>query len=196
MSAEQLQLQAILDAHALWLVDSKTGSRANLSWANLSGANLSGANLYGANLYEANLSEANLSRANLSWANLSEANLSGATGLPDAAAWIAANFKRTRGGILVYKSFGDHYSSPQSWTIEPGAEISETVNPLPTLDCACGVNVATLDWCRDNSTGDVWELLVRWEWMIGAVVPYHTDGKFRVPRAKLIRVVPKSGVAS
>jgi hypothetical protein len=175
------QLRAILDAHAMWITDSDTGSRANLSGAHLSGADLNGANL---------------SRADLSWAHLSGANLSGANGLLDAAAWIAANFKRTRGGILVYKSFGAHYDTPESWTIEPGAEISETVNPLPTLDCACGVNVATLDWCRANCTGNVWELLVKWEWMIGAVVPYQTDGKFRVPRARLIRVVLADEVAA
>lgn len=179
------QLQEIMDAHALWLGNYEAGARADLSWADLTRANLSGANLTWADLTWANLSWANLSRA-----NLSGADLSGAKGLFDPTEWIAANFKRARDGIIAYKTFGQQYASPKHWTIEPGSEISEVVNPLPTLDCACGVNVATLEWCRtDHQDADVWELLVKWEWMIGAVVPYNTDGKFRVPRAKLIRIV-------
>jgi hypothetical protein len=199
------QLRAILDAHAEWLADDG-GERADLSGADLREANLSGADLRradlsGADLREADLREANLSgadlrradlrEADLSGADLRRADLSGAEGLLDPVEWIAANFRRTRGGIIAYKTFDRYYAPPDKWVIEPGAEIAEVVNPLPTCDCGCGVNVATREWCRDGSTGSpVWEVLIKWEWMIGAVVPYNTDGKFRVPRASLIRELP------
>jgi uncharacterized protein YjbI with pentapeptide repeats len=184
------QLIAILEAHAKWLTTGE-GSRANLSGANLSRANLSRANLSGANLSWANLSGADLSGANLSRANLSGANLSGAKGAFDAAEWIAKNLKRTNGGVIAYKTFGSQYSTPESWVIKPGSEITENVNLLPTLDCACGVNVATLEWCQRNNAQrlPIWRVLVKWEWLAAGVIPFNTDGKFRVPRAKLLEVV-------
>lgn len=77
----KLELQSILNLHALWVICDPKGIRADLSGADFSGANLSGANLSEtnlskANLFNADLSGANLSRADLSGANLSMANLS------------------------------------------------------------------------------------------------------------------------
>ena len=57
------KLNAILQAHLLWLRGKKNGERADLSGADLSGANLSCANLSGANLSGADLYCANLSGA-------------------------------------------------------------------------------------------------------------------------------------
>ena len=200
------QLKAVLDAHALWLKGEGAGQRANLHEADLRGADLreadlSEADLSWANLHEANLRGANLSGANLRWADLRGADLrgadlSGAQGIFDPCAWLAANCKRVRGGIEAYKTFGLYNQPPESWKQEPGAEISEVVNPNPTDDCGCGVNVATLDWVRRNSDKNlpIWKVLVKWEWMVGAVVPYGTDGKFRVPRAKLVEVVETTEV--
>ena len=210
------QLKAVLDAHALWLKGEGAGQRANLyeadlrgadlreadlseadlRWADLREADLSGANLRWANLHEADLSKTDLNEADLSGANLSGAHLSGAQGIFDPCAWLAANCKRVRGGIEAYKTFGLYNQPPESWKQEPGAEISEVVNPNPTDDCGCGVNVATLDWVRRNSDKNlpIWKVLVKWEWMVGAVVPYGTDGKFRVPRAKLVEVVETTEV--
>jgi uncharacterized protein YjbI with pentapeptide repeats len=175
-------------------------SQANLMGSNLSSAALSWANLMGSNLLSADLSQANLmgsnlSQADLSSANLSSANLSGTTGVFDAAAWVAANLQRTRGGVLAYKTFGGPFPAPSRWAVEPGAEITEVVNPLPTLTCACGVNVATLEWCCANNRDNlpIWRLLVKWEWLAGGVIPYNTDGKFRVPRAKLLEIVDALG---
>jgi len=195
------QLKAVLDAHALWLKGEGAGQRANLHEANLHEADLRGADLREADLSEADLSWANLHGANLRGANLRgadlrEADLSGAQGIFDPCAWLAANCKRVRGGIEAYKTFGLYNQPPESWKQEPGAEISEVVNPNPTDDCGCGVNVATLDWVRRNSDKNlpIWKVLVKWEWMVGAVVPYGTDGKFRVPRAKLVEVVETTEV--
>ena len=167
------KLQTILAAHHRWSGDSTMGQRADLAGANLVRANLAG--------------------ANLAWANLTGADLTGATGLFDACDWIAANLKRVRGGVEAYKTFGSQYVAPDEWIIEPGAVISENVNPLPTLACACGVNVGTLDWVtRNNQIGfPIWRLLVKWEWLAGGVIPYDTTGKFRVPKAQLLGLLEK-----
>ena len=200
------KLNEILGLHTKWLRDEPGGVRANLCYADLSGANLSRANLSGANLCYAdlsgaNLSGANLSRANLSGANLcyadlsganlscadlSGANLSGASGLIDATDYIGAHFERVKDGYIVYKTFGGAYSKPDSWTIEPGAIIEEVCNPNRTDVCGCGINVAPIEWVKENYKGDVYKLLIRWEWLAGVVVPYNTDGKIRCSRAQII----------
>ena len=182
MKAEQIA--AILDAHKKWLAGD-SGERADLSGADLSGAKLSGADLSGANLRGANLRE-----VDLRWANLSGADLSGAKGLLDPAVYIAANFKRVRGGIEVWKRMGGQQTPPESWVIEPGSEISEVVNPLPTCDCACGVNVGTREWCDTHYTDKpLWRCLVKWAWMPSMVVPYNTNGKVRCGHVKLVELV-------
>ena len=173
-------------------------SKADLRWANLSGANLSGANLSGANLSEANLrwanlrwanlSGANLSGANLRWANLSEADLSGATGLFDAIEWLK-QIERTDDGLIVYKSFNAHYPPNPDWVIAAGSVLTENVNPCPTEDCGCGINVATLEWAQKNTSNTIWKCLIRWPWLAGVVVPYNTDGKFRTARVELIETI-------
>jgi hypothetical protein len=162
-------------------------SCANLRRANLSGTNLSDANLSCADLRRANLSYANLSDADLSDANLSDANLSGAKGLLDPIKYIDENFEKTEDGIIVYKSFGEHYASNSNWKIEQGAIIEEIVNPLPTVTCGCGVNVGTQKWVKENCTQPVWECLIKWEWLPGVVVPYQTTGKIRASKVQLIK---------
>ena len=185
------KLSEILSLHAKWLRDEPGGIRANLSCANLRCANLRYANLRYANLSYANLSGANLSGANLSGAdlsdaNLSGANLSGASGLIDATDYIGAHFERVKDGYIVYKTFGGAYSKPDSWTIEPGAIIEEVCNPNRTNACGCGINVAPIEWVKENYKGDVYKLLIRFEWLPGVVVPYNTDGKIRCSRAQIM----------
>ena len=195
MNAEQLK--AILVAHAEYLETGDESKRANLSSADLRSANLSSADLRWADLRSANLRwadlrSADLSSANLRLADLRWANLSGVKNLLDPVAYVAENFKRVRGGIEVWKRIGGQFAVPESWVIEAGSEISEVVNPLPTCDCACGVNVGTEEWCRCNYVdAPLWRCLVKWEWMPSLVVPYNTDGKVRVGRVKLIELVTK-----
>ena len=165
MNAEQLK--AILEAHAEYLETGDESKRADLR--------------------SADLRSADLRSANLRWADLS-----GVKNLLDPVAYVAENFKRVRGGIEVWKRIGGQYAVPESWVIEAGSEISEVVNPLPTCDCACGVNVGTEEWCRRNYVdAPLWRCLVKWEWMPSLVVPYNTDGKVRVGRVKLVELVTK-----
>ena len=164
-------------------------SDADLSDADLRRADLSGANLSGADLRRANLSGADLSDADLSGANLSGADLSGSKGLLDAINYMEAHFERTDEGYIVYKSFNENYTAPETWKIEPGEIIEETVNCDRTTECGCGINVAPLEWVRRNGRNHPYKLLIRWEWLPGVVVPYNTDGKIRCSRAEIIGAV-------
>ena len=187
-------LNKILEAHRKWLDGEIDGERANLRGANLSGANLSYADLRGANLSYANLSYANLRGANLrdadlSYANLSYANLSYAEGLLSAINYMEAHFERTTNGYIAYKTFGAMYAAPKEWEIKPGAVIEENANMCRADECGCGINVAPLEWVRRNYKGEIWKVLIRWEWLVGVCVPYNTDGKIRCERVELVEVV-------
>ena len=207
-------LQEVLSAHLKW-INGDGGKRANLvdanlvdadlSYANLRGANLrradlrradlSYANLSDANLVDADLRRADLSYADLSGANLSDANLSGAINdFTNPIDFIVENFERVPDGVIVYKAFGENYSPPSKWAILPGAIIEEEVNYTRTSECACGVNVATMGWIRRNvnDSKDVWRCLIRWEWLPGVCVPYHTDGKIRAARVMLLKNIGTS----
>ena len=145
--------------------------------------------LSGANLSGANLSDADMSGANLSGANLSDANLSGSQGLLDAINYMEANFERTDEGYIVYKSFNSNYAAPDKWNIEPGEVIEEVANPDRTCECGCGINVAPLEWVRNDNYKQPFKLLIRWEWLPGVVVPYNTDGKIRCSKAQILEAV-------
>ena len=150
---------------------------------------LSGADLSGANLSGANLRRANLSGADLSGANLSGADLSGSQGLLDAINYMEANFERTDEGYIVYKSFNSNYTAPDRWKIEPGEVIEEVANPDRTCECGCGINVAPLEWVKNDNYKQPYKLLIRWEWLPGVVVPYNTDGKIRCSKAQILEAV-------
>ena len=187
------KLNEVLGSHRSWL-SGAGGARANLRGANLRGANLigadlRGANLHGANLIGADLSDANLIGADLSGADLSDANLSGAKGLLQTADFMATNFERTPDGYIAYKTFNSQYRAPDAWEIKPGSIIEETVNFDRCTGCGSGVNVAPLEWVRSHHKGDIWKVLIRWEWMCGACIPYNTDGKIRCERVELLGIV-------
>ena len=150
---------------------------------------LSGADLRRADLSGADLRRADLSGANLSDADLSGANLSGSQGLLDAINYMEANFERTDEGYIVYKSFNSNYAAPDKWNIEPGEVIEEVANPDRTCECGCGINVAPLEWVRNDNYKQPFKLLIRWEWLPGVVVPYNTDGKIRCSKAQILEAV-------
>jgi hypothetical protein len=192
MSKEDLA--RALEQHLKWL-RGEGGARADLRGANLSSANLSSADLSSADLRGANLRGANLSSA-----DLSSANLSSALGIASAAEWLRANTKTTkRGCILAYKAIGGTTYAPRTdWKIEPGAYLTEVVNPDRSVECACGVNVGTLDFVRrnyPNPTQGVWLVGIEPADIADVVVPFHTDGKFRAGRVRLIRQLTKEEVA-
>jgi len=162
---------------------------ADLREANLIGADLREANLIGADLREADLREANLREANLREANLREANLSNSTGLLNAIDFLKKNFKKTRQGYIVYKSFSERYEPNNKWQIKPGEIITEVVNHTRTQLCGCGVNVATLEWCKKKCSKQIWKCLIKLEWLSEVCIPYNTDGKIRAGVVQLIEEV-------
>ena len=162
-------LNKILEAHRKWLNNEADGKRANLSGASLSGADLGG--------------------ADLSYADLRVANLRGAEGLLDAINYMEARFERTVDGYIAYKTFGAMCDAPKEWEIKPGSVIKENVNMCRADVCGCGINVAPLEWVRKNYKGEIWKVLIRWEWLVGVCVPYNTDGKIRCERVELVEVV-------
>ena len=219
---EDKELKTILKGHKLW-IDDNGGGKADLSYADLSFANLRGANLRSADLSSAdlrgakllgadlsyadlssadlrgaNLSGADLSSADLSYAKLLGADLSYADGLLSPIDYITKNFRKTKKGIVVYKTFNEYYQPNPNWRIRKNSIIKEIVNFDRTIGCACGVNVSTLKWIKSNCSGDrlscaikfpVWECLIEWAWLVGVCVPYHTDGKIRAERIRLIKKI-------
>ena len=167
------KLTETLESHKLWL-SGKGGKRADLRLANLLDADLSGANL---------------SWADLSGANLSRANLSRAKGLLQSTAFIAENFERTSDGYIAYKTFNSQYRAPDAWEIKHGSIIEETVNFDRCTECGSGINVAPLKWVQEHQKGEIWKVLIRWEWMCGVCIPYNTDGKIRCERVELLGIV-------
>ena len=165
-------------------------SCASLSYTILRNVNLSGACLRGSTLSGADLSGANMSGIDLGYVDLSEVDLSGVKGLLNPIEYIKENFERTEDGIIVYTSFGKHFALNPNWEIAEGSIIEEVVNPLPTVDCGCGINVATKEWARDESARHpVWKCLIKWEWLAGVVVPYQTEGVIRASRVQLIKPI-------
>ena len=131
-------------------------------------------------------------RANLRGANLSDANLSDADGLLSAIDYLSEHFERTDEGFIAYKIFGGEYNPPEKWVIQSGSIITENVNFDRCRECGCGINVAPLKWVKDyyGYVGDdIWKVLIRFEWLAGVCVPYHTDGKIRCERVQLIEIV-------
>ena len=123
-------------------------------------------------------------------ANLSGADLSGAKGLLDSIDYLKAHFEFTPAGMIAFKTVGAHYPPNLNWSIKPGSVLSEVVNPDRGTDCGSGVNMATLSWVKRNSPDrDIWKCLVRWEWLVGVVVPFGTDGKVRASRVELVEIV-------
>jgi hypothetical protein len=163
--------------------------RADLSGADLRHADLSGADLSGADLRHADLSGADLRHADLSGADLRHADLSGVKGLLNPIEYIMENFEKTKEGIIVYKSFDEHYTPNSNWKIEEGSIIEEVVNPLPTVIYGCGINIATKEWAKRECRNQIWKCLIRWEWLAGVVVPYQTEGQIRASRVQIIKPV-------
>ena len=151
----------------------------HLSWLNNEGGK------------RADLTGANLTRADLTGAYLRDADLSNTRGLKTAKDFLA-QFKHTKKGIYVYKTFGAYKFPPDYWKIEPQSFIEEVVNPDRCTECGSGVNFATREWIQSSSSArkfPVWKCLIHWEDMADVVVPYMTDGKARCARLQLIEVV-------
>ena len=161
-------------------------SQANLAEAKLTGADLTRANLAGsrltcASLVGAGLVGADLTKAKLTGADLSRANLSQTKGLKIPN--ILSSLEQTKTGFIAYKFFNGWYHSPAEWKICDNSVIMENVCTDITIECACGINVSTLEWQEYHS--NLWVVEVPFTAQI--VVPLNSDGKFRVNTCKILR---------
>jgi len=138
----------------------------------------------------ADLKGAYLKGADLKGAYLEGADLKGAKNITLSQIDFISELESISNGIIVYKSFGEHYKPPETWKIEPNSVISESVDGDRTATCSSGINVGTREWCEANCSKKIWKCLVRWEWLPGVVVPYQTDGKFRVEKLELLEQLP------
>lgn len=182
-------LNDILQNHILWLNGNSSGQRADLRNADLSVADLRNANLRNADLSGARLNNANLRKADLRGVRLNNTDFSQANGLLSAIEFMETNFEKTEYGYIAYKKFNAIFLPPIKWEIKSGAIIEETVNFDRCTECGSGINVATLNWVKNNYEGDIWKVLIRWEWLCGICVPYNTDGKIRCERVELLKIV-------
>jgi hypothetical protein len=169
---------------------------ANLTGADLTCADLRGADLTCADLTRANLTGASLTRANLTGADLTRANLTGAdltrvSGSDPARGVPLLMLLDQPGAIRAYKLVTASGDSPMQSLSKlhyaQGAtlEVSDA-NCDPSVDCAAGINVATLDWClREWETG-YRILLVEFTAADIACIPTATDGKFRLHRCTVV----------
>lgn len=162
---------------------------SNLTHANLTGTNLTNALLHGADLSSANLMGCNLEGTNLVLVNMCHTILNGAKNMQSPINYLKEHFEFTEEGLIAYKVFGHIYITPSYWKIEKGSVITEACNFNRNDLCGCGINVATFNWVTRKCKGEVWKVLIRWEWLPGVVVPYNTDGKIRCEKCELVDVV-------
>ena len=130
---------------------------------------------------------ANLSEANLRGANLSEANLWGADLLPDL---YILKFQPPKTILRGWKYLRDGKSPYQSAEYEVGKVYTEKdFSTDERITCNRGLNVATLQWCLNDSPSDVEFIEVEFYAKDIVAIPFATDGKFRVKRFKVLRKI-------
>jgi uncharacterized protein YjbI with pentapeptide repeats len=167
---------------------------ADLSRADLRRADLSGADLRRADLSRADLSGAYLRRADLSGADLSRADLRGAY-LSAADAKLRNLVQPLRmlldqpGPIRAYKLVTANMIGPFNGgiTYRIGETVSvDAANTDDLIDCAAGINVATLDWCMREWRPSYRILIVEFTAADIAAIPVSGDGKFRLHRCTVV----------
>ena len=156
------------------------------------------ADLSGANLYRANLYGADLSGANLCGANLYRANLCGAKNIfPKIFRNALSILKHQTGKLKAFKYFtklDGRLISPYQHTdyVVGKTYIADKYNTDETELCGEGLNVATLEWClRDTKCAkNIAYCEVEFYASDIVAIPFISDGKFRVKKMKLVRIVP------
>lgn len=118
-------------------------------------------------------------------------NFSQAKGVPSRCAPECFTFNE-KGEMIVYKAFDAYYKRPDSWKIEEGSIIEENVDADPMTLCSYGINACATIEDLLNEVGhhkDVWECVVKPQWLPGVVFP--SDGhKFcRCEKLQLVRKV-------
>ena len=169
---------------------------AYLRNANLGGAYLGDAYLGGADLRDAYLRGADLRDAYLRGANLEGANLEGAKNCyPKLYRDNLSILKHQPDGtyLRAYKYLNDDISPYRNCKYEVGETYTcLKLNTDETKLCESGINVATLEWCLKETNNNLEKTYIECEFEAGnIIVPFNSDGKFRVDKIKVIRKLTK-----
>ena len=162
---------------------------SDLSGSNLRGSNLSDCDLSGSNLSGSNLRNSNLSGSDLSGCNLLNSDLSGSEGINQYMITPLLLLLEQPGLIRAYKLVNENGYGPYNGGIEYviGSEYNvENANTDETIQCAAGINLATLDWCMKNWNPGYRILIAEFDHEDIAAIPIATDGKFRCHRVKIV----------
>ena len=93
--------------------------------------------------------------------------------------------EKSDGKYYAYKFLTPEWESPINslkLKYEVGKEIEEKCDKNVKEECSCGINLASLSWCKRNNN-DKNNIYVKFEFDIkNAVVPNNSDGKFRVSK--------------
>ena len=174
------ELQQILESHALWIVGSAKGKRANL---------------YGANLTRADLTRADLTRANLTRANLSEADLYGAD-LKDTKGLV--KLMGVEPGNIYWKRF-DHNLNNNNFQFYVGLSTlqdSEEFACDERVTCSYpGFHFGSRSWCSVNYADRPLEAKIMIPLDAKINEPWTTDGKASADKIEILQVFDvKTGV--
>ena len=166
---------------------------AYLRGADLRGAYLQGADLRGAYLQDADLQGAYLRGADLRGADLQDADLrgaylQGASGINKLLLSPLHMLRDQPGSIRAYKlvtadGFGPTYPSI---VYEVGKTVAADAETDESIECARGINLATLDWCLKEWRQGQRILVVEFTAADIAAIPINSDGKFRVHRCTVV----------
>jgi len=166
---------------------------ADLQEANLRRADLRGANLQGSSLRGASLRGANLRRADLQGADLQGADLQEAKNLSPKFTSDLNILKWQLNKLIAFKYLNGQTSPYQNFVYELGEKY---IVDTPCLDerilCGKGINLASLEWCLRETDCNLSKTYAVFEFdPKDLIIPYSSDGKFRVKRATYIRNLTK-----
>lgn len=145
------------------------------------------------------LSYASFSNTHFGSVDFTLANISGTQGIPTQREFLS-RFEKTDAGIIVYKSIAEpgqktSYPPPPHWNVREGEYLFENCERGRHIECACGINFSTEDWCRlTYPYVNLWRCLIEWEDLADLTVPFEYGEKARCSRLKLLEVKkPDSG---
>ncbi len=162
---------------------------ADLRSANLRSADLSSADLRSADLRSADLRSADLRSADLRYADLRSADLSSAKGIDKNLCTPLRILFDQPSKIRAYKLVNECGEGPWNGGIkyEKGKTLQvKDANKDESIQCAAGINLATLDWCMKEWRTGFRILIAEFTKKDIACIPTATDGKFRVSKCKIV----------
>jgi len=135
------------------------------------------------------LERAQLQDAQLERAQLQGAWLQGAQGICPERCTPLLMLLEQPGPIRAYKLVTpegiDPFNGGITYDVGETCEVAKA-DTDPTVHCAAGINVATLDWCLNEWKPGYRVLLVEFTAQDIAVIPTATNGKFRLHRCRVV----------